>query len=252
MLRRAAAAVAHSRKHARTSSASQQNAEAAEVQGRGNAGFSADAELSAAQRTIRLHPPTHDSIDANLQQRLAGRYIAECGGNGNCLFHVLSFLAYGRPDKHKELRTMAANFFADQSNAQHPVVRKLADELALVHDAGDGMLQPAQTVATYSFDIRTNGQMGSLSYELPVLAELLGLRVSVVIMSQARRDTTLGAELLDHCVQAHHREGQSALHHVSLLYVNRVSTSHNVAHRTAAAGESRSPDCKLTSLSMRC
>ena len=142
---------------------------------RRTAGFAADAELIAAQRTIRLHPPTHDSIDVSLQQRLAGRYIAECGGRGNCLFHVLSFLAFGRPDKHKELRIQVANFFADQANAQHPVIRKLAAELALLQHAADidGML-PVQTVAAYLFQIRTNGKMGSLAYELSILAELLG------------------------------------------------------------------------------
>jgi len=148
-------------------------------------------------RSIRLLPPTHPSLADDLQQRLAGRYIAECGGAGNCLFHTLSFLAYDRPDQHTQLRHAVADWLVDAQHAQHPVVRKLREELAL-HAGIDGM--PVHTLEEYAGHIRRNGVQASTRYELPVLAELLQLEIHVVMQVQMEEDSAAADQLRDHVV----------------------------------------------------
>ena len=72
---------------------------------------------------MKLFPPHSCKWSADLQERLDGRWVLECGGGGNCLFHVLSFLLHGRPDFHEELRAAVAEFFGTTDNAQHEVYK---------------------------------------------------------------------------------------------------------------------------------
>jgi hypothetical protein len=163
---------------------------------------------------MRVWAPTHESLTADVQLRLAGRYIAECGGRGDCLFHVMSFLGCGRPDRHKQLRAAAAAFYLDPAHAQHAVVRALAEEIEL--SDVDGVT--FHSVREYSEHIARAGVMGSVRYELPILAELLCLEVSVVLMEQVAAGSAHADMLRDHVVQPPCSERR-----VSLLYINKVT-----------------------------
>jgi hypothetical protein len=189
--------------------------------GLGDANLAAHAAPSSAPRAgfhhhrgMRLLRPTDASLPPDVQRRLAGRYIAECGGRGDCLFHVMSFLGCGRVDLHEELRHAVADFYLDAAHAAHPVVVALAEEIAL--GPIDGAHHPS--VAHYSEAIRRAGQMASCCYELPILAELLSVRVSVVLMAQVPEGSAVAAQLRDHVLTPPHFDRQ-----VSLLYANQVS-----------------------------
>jgi hypothetical protein len=174
------------------------------------------SRTSADQQYVSpLMLPTDRSLSMELRLRLKGRYILECGGDGNCLFHVMSFLATKNPSNHAELRAKVADFYADAANAQHPVVRRLAMELA----AGAGELRSLTTVPIYAEYIRRSGTMGSLVFELPILAEMLHLHVSVVIQEQAKPDSIVGQQLRDYHIDS----GAANQKYVALLYVNAVS-----------------------------
>jgi hypothetical protein len=73
------------------------------------------------------------------------------------------------------------------------------------------------SVAQYSAHIRCAGAMGSICYELPILAELLCVQVNVVLMEQVPVGSAGAAQLRDHVITPPRFERQ-----VDLLYVNQV------------------------------
>jgi hypothetical protein len=142
---------------------------------------------------------------------------------------------------HGDLRNAVADFYDDPERADHPVVRRLATELAAAGAADD---ESIRTVAAYATHMRKAGVYGSVLYELPILAELHNLRISVVMVKQANTGTQLGADLRDHVIEPPPRAcGQLPLC-VSLLYLNNVSYTLD-ARWTLAAHASIQP---LTSL----
>lgn len=174
---------------------------------------------------MKLFPPHSCKWSADLQERLDGRWVLECGGGGNCLFHVLSFLLHGRPDFHEELRAAVAEFFGTTDNAEHEVYKKLQEEIELGDI--DGCKYTSMENYAGALLSSTPPMFGSFRYELPALAHLLGLQVDLVLEEQVAADSLAADQFRGQRV--------GVGRHVSMLFRNVRHCAHSEDAAGAAA-----------------
>lgn len=137
----------------------------------------------------------------SLMQRLLGFGIVDCGGEGDCFFLCLQQLLYshGRPPTTvTKLRTLVADYIRDASVEGSPVLTHLASELELI--GFEDSRQRIRTLPAYAEHIRRKGVYASAVFEIPIVAQLLNLRVHLVLEEQGAAGAAIGAQMRDRCV----------------------------------------------------
>jgi hypothetical protein len=207
-----------------------------------------DVRQAPKVRTIvKSHVHWHNR---SLMQRLNGFVIVDCGGGGNCLFLSVSELLRRNRDRllgdvrvftAGELREKVADFIRDGSQS-NGVLRSLALQLDLVGEESDPSVR---TLDAYAKHIRRDGEHASATYELPILAELLNLRVRLVLQVQGAENGVLGEEMRDRWV-----EPTLGLHtheplEVHILLLNQVGHQLHTSHRARRVCGGTTADCHV-------